>query len=223
MARPKSALRKALEEKAAAHQAAAAAAEAGAETQQAGAGASNHHENQATSSSSGSGTNSDWSQVQSPSDNTTATTPSTFSTADLITTSPLHVKTPLALELERLSLPGITACNDRDWAFTSPAAAEAKAHLAPDFIAYFDGYPRPLTFEENVQGTRDLMEKDPGYVIEVVGVDSDVDEERGEGKVYLEIENRFTGWGMRGFSELRWRRDGKLTIFFYSVLLLFLV
>ncbi|KAF2164088.1 hypothetical protein M409DRAFT_25435 [Zasmidium cellare ATCC 36951] len=194
MARPKSALRKALEEKAAAHAAAAEAAAAA-----------------AAAGSTTSASNSEWEQTPTPAatpdtSNTSVSTPATtYSTPS--STLPNKPKSPIASELERLSLPGITACNTRDWTFSSPAAREAKAHVAPDFEALWDGYPRPLTFEENIAGTRELMEKDPNYFMEVVGVSSEVDEERGEGSVWLEIAVRWTDVEMRGFSELLWRRD----------------
>ncbi|KAK4498821.1 hypothetical protein PRZ48_009331 [Zasmidium cellare] len=195
MARPKSALRKALEEKAAAHAAAAEAAQASAS-----AG------NATTASTS----NSEWgtSPTSPDNSNTNVSTPATT----ISTTSNQPQQKPksfIASELERLSLPGITACNNRDFDFLSPEASEAKAHVAPDFEAIWDGYPRPLTFEENILGTKKLMEDDPNYRLEVVGVSSEVDEERGVGSVWMEILVRWTEVEMRGFSELLWRRDGE--------------
>ena len=94
---------------------------------------------------------------------TPAATPDTTCTSPPTQASKPSSTSYIAAELERLSRPGITACNARDWGFTSPAAAEAKQHVAPDYEAYWDGYQRPLTFEENIEGSRQLVEQDPNY------------------------------------------------------------
>ncbi len=106
----------------------------------------------------------------------------------------------IAATLERLSTAVVTALNARDFDFTSETAQELVRHLAPDFKAELDSLPnqnRPRTFEEQKIAWKKRIEQYPDVHFEIVGMDSQVDEKKGRGSVYMSSMFCFQYWPLR--------------------------
>lgn len=127
-----------------------------------------------------------------------------------------------AKELEALSTAFVHALNARDFDFNkSGSAREVSRHIAPTWKAQLDTRPqqeRPLSWDEQRQAWRERALDHPDVYFDVVQVTSDVNEENGHAKVYLDME--VSGIGhvlLHAMNEVRWRRTRGTWLCYYVI------
>ncbi|KAF2166288.1 hypothetical protein M409DRAFT_66754 [Zasmidium cellare ATCC 36951] len=141
-----------------------------------------------------------------------STTPSTQSTES---DSPSSVHPPpcqpskedTASYLERVSVGGVLAVNDRDYDYSNGELYKA---VSSSFRAHFENFPHPLTLAEHSAILHQTIERFPDYHVEVQSVSPEVDKRNGTAIVYMETEvtGAPPGTRMALMNEFRWRRDG---------------
>lgn len=113
-----------------------------------------------------------------------------------------------AAELERLSLQGIAAVNNRDWNYQAPQAREFLNHIASDF-RLLSPDSSILDWEQAVRQWREKVSVWPDMQVVVSHVSSDV--RLGEGRASVHIQSNVVGAGERvsfaWLSQRLWRRE----------------
>jgi hypothetical protein len=112
--------------------------------------------------------------------------------------------------LERLSITGANALNDRDHDFTGSAATrELRSRMAASWRGQIDTYAhaREVTFAEQSAMWAQRRAQYPDVHFEVVAISTEVDERRGEALVFMDMEvSGLATFNLQAMSELTWKK-----------------
>lgn len=112
-----------------------------------------------------------------------------------------------AQELERLSILGIAAMNQRDWDYTSREGREFLGHIDENCCVRFDSHPQGISWLEANRTLRAVIEQSSDYHIDITHLSSDIRAQ--EGRATVHVQSAVTGVAevkLVIFTEMLWKR-----------------